>query len=273
MIDTELKAIVNEFNKLLKSDEYITYRNYNAFLEKYSHVFSDKNSNNDLIRFIANKGYEKIEIHNERYINQLLLVHKNYFNRLFEDIDSNISLDDEQRKAIVNEEDYSLIIAGAGKTTTMAAKVKYLIDICHIHPSKIAVVSYTNKATSELESRIKYDFNLKDIDIMTFHSLGMKIIRKIFKNPLEPISENIGKEIITDFVKEVLFPNKELLTKYIKTFNKYNYNGNNMFSKGFVANYQKFATFQDYFSDYKKRKQEQNSHNLKDICDFFMKMS
>jgi DNA helicase-4 len=44
-------------------------------------------------------------------------------------VDPNISLDDDQRRAILTDEDYCLVIAGAGagKTTTVAAKVKYLV--------------------------------------------------------------------------------------------------------------------------------------------------
>ena len=70
---------------------------------------------------------------------------------MYKGIDDNIHLDEEQRRAILTDEDYSLIIAGAGtgKTTTMASKVKYLVDIKGIVPSKIAVMSFTKKATQE----------------------------------------------------------------------------------------------------------------------------
>ena len=43
---------------------------------------------------------------------------------MYKDIDSNIKLDIDQQKAILTDEEYSLIIAGAGtgKTTTMVSK-------------------------------------------------------------------------------------------------------------------------------------------------------
>ena len=95
--------------------------------------------------------------HNQKYIEEALKQEKEYFDNMFKNIDDNIILDVEQRKAILCDEDSSLIIAGAGsgKTTTMAAKVKYLVERKHIDPSKIVVISYTNKATDELEDRIK----------------------------------------------------------------------------------------------------------------------
>lgn len=260
-----LKTFNEEYEELLKSTKFITYRMYNDFLNNHQEYI--KNNLNDLnIREILNHGYKRVEEHNEHYINQKLIEHQSYFDNLMQDIDPSIKLDTEQRRAIVNEEDYSLIIAGAGagKTTTMAAKVKYLIEKCYINPKNIAVISYTNKATNELEDRIKYGFKLP-VDIMTFHSLGIKIVRKLFSNPLNPITENEQKKIITDYIKKVLFPNKKLLTKYIKTFNKYAYKSGKMFSCGFVQNYQKFSTFEEYFTDYKKRKLAENYPNLENI--------
>ena len=72
---------------------------------------------------------------------------------MFEKIDKNINLDVEQRIAILTEEDYSMIIAGAGsgKTTTMAAKVKYLVERLNVNPEEIMLISYTNKAVDELK--------------------------------------------------------------------------------------------------------------------------
>lgn len=41
-----------------------------------------------------------------------------------------IGFDEDQRRVVLTDEDYCLVIAGAGagKTTTVAAKVKYLVD-------------------------------------------------------------------------------------------------------------------------------------------------
>lgn len=101
---------------------------------------------------------------------------------MYKEIDDSVKLDKEQIKAILADEKYSLIIAGAGtgKNTTMASKVKYLVDIKKVDPSKILVMSYTKKATEELESRINDDFNIPVVT--TFHNLAYTYIRKIFYN-------------------------------------------------------------------------------------------
>ena len=46
-------------------------------------------------------------------------------------------------------------VAGAGKTTTVAAKVKYLVDKKKVDPRQILVISFTNKAVNELKERIQ----------------------------------------------------------------------------------------------------------------------
>ena len=98
-------------------------------------------------------SYFNIEDYNQTILSEQYHKYKKYFDEMYKDIDPNIHLDEEQIKAILTDEDYSLILAGAGtgKTTTMASKVKYLVEIKKVHPSKIVVMSYTKKATQELE--------------------------------------------------------------------------------------------------------------------------
>ena len=52
----------------------------------------------------------------------------NYFINMFQNIDKNIILDEQQIKIIKDNSKILLVIAGtgSGKTTTMTAKVKYL---------------------------------------------------------------------------------------------------------------------------------------------------
>ena len=77
-----------------------------------------------------------LDKYNEEVLSEQLVKYKNYFDNMYKDIDPNIQLDEEQRRAILTDEDVSLIIAGAGtgKTTTMSSKVKYLVDIKKVKP-------------------------------------------------------------------------------------------------------------------------------------------
>ena len=80
---------------------------------------------------------------------------------LLDNIDGK-SLDNQQRNAVVINNDANLIIAGAGsgKTLTIAAKVKYLVDSKGIDPSKILLISFTNKAADEMQERITKKLNI-----------------------------------------------------------------------------------------------------------------
>ena len=81
---------------------------------------------------------------NDVILDKMYNDNKEYFENMYKGIDDNIHLDEEQCKAILADEKYSLIIAGAGtgKTTTMVSKVKYLVDKKNADPRKILVMSY-----------------------------------------------------------------------------------------------------------------------------------
>ena len=80
------------------------------------------------------KHEQDIINHNKKFIANKLIELKDYFDNMFNDIDPNIILDEEQRIAILTDEDYNLVVAGAGsgKTTTMMARIKYMTEICGI---------------------------------------------------------------------------------------------------------------------------------------------
>lgn len=245
---------INDFATLMRSPSYISLRTYNNFLDKYDDIFklNNKYCNNkyisEKIDYISNKGYVVLEDHNTKWTSKEINRNQSFFDNMFEDVDPNIKLDDEQKKAVVVDEDSSLIIAGAGsgKTTTIAAKVNYLVKIKHIDPKKIAVISFTNKATEELEQRIVDDFNIP-VDVTTFHALGMKYIRKITGNIVGIASEFEQRKIIEKYIINEIFQDKEKMDFIVQNFSEYFFNG-------FKANYKNFNTFNEYFNNYKKRK-------------------
>ena len=91
---------------------------------------------------------------NEKYIETEKQNQKHYFENMFKNIDENIKLDEEQIKIILTDEDNQLVIAGAGsgKTTTITAKVNYLIEKKNIKDEEILIISFTNKAVNELKN-------------------------------------------------------------------------------------------------------------------------
>ncbi|MBQ9279946.1 MAG: UvrD-helicase domain-containing protein [Clostridia bacterium] len=66
---------------------------------------------------------------------------------------------------------------GSGKTLTIAAKVKYLIDFQNVNPESILLIAFTNKSANEMTERIQKILNTKtNVRALTFHKLGLKII-------------------------------------------------------------------------------------------------
>ena len=196
--------MIEEFINKLNNKEYISNYLYINILERASDKIP-KNFN--------------IEEYNSKILEKLYQENNEYFLSFFKGIDDNIKLDEEQAKAILSDEKYSLIIAGAGtgKTTTMAAKVKYLVEKKNVQPERILVMSYTRKATEELEKRIVLDFNLP-VHVTTFHSLGYEYIKEIFKNrKCIILDRNKRQEIFLNYFKE-LFLNKEKIEEIINNF-------------------------------------------------------
>ena len=97
------------------------------------------------------------------------------------------ALNTQQRKAVHFIDRPLLVLAGAGsgKTGVITQKIVYLINQCKIAPSKIVAVTFTNKAAREMRTRVAANLDkqqLKRLNISTFHTLGLKIIRKEHKS-------------------------------------------------------------------------------------------
>ncbi len=189
-----------------------------------------------------------------------------YLNHIFDEIDPNIKLDAEQKAAILGEDQYSLVIAGAGtgKTTTVAAKVKYLVDIKHVDPQKILVMSYTKKATEELRRRINIDFNIP-ADVTTFHSLGYRYLRYLNPNKkIIPLDNNGKNEIFQKFLKEELFPHKDRLEEMVQLFNDdtimWENPAKHTYGTYFKEHFHEFNSFDNYFSSYISKKISETSN-------------
>ncbi len=89
-------------------------------------------------------------------------------------------LNEEQKKAVLNSDGPMIILAGAGsgKTRVLTYKVIYLIQEKKINPQNILMVTFTNKAATEMKERIqKLSDNPDKPLIGTFHSLCARILR------------------------------------------------------------------------------------------------
>ena len=89
-------------------------------------------------------------------------------------------LNSEQLKAVNHIDGPMLVLAGAGsgKTKVLTNRIANLIEN-GVSPSNILAITFTNKAAREMKDRVSYLIgNINNIQISTFHSLGLKIIKE-----------------------------------------------------------------------------------------------
>ena len=91
-------------------------------------------------------------------------------------------LNPQQKKAVETTEGPLLVVAGAGsgKTSVLTRRVAYLIEENQVAPWSILAITFTNKAASEMKSRIQDLLGpvAESVWISTFHSLGVGILRR-----------------------------------------------------------------------------------------------
>ena len=90
-------------------------------------------------------------------------------------------LTDEQRNAIVADEDRTLVVAaaGSGKTSVIVAKAGWLLHRGYRQPSELLVLAFARDARKELEERLRKRLGGETADrisVRTFHALGLAII-------------------------------------------------------------------------------------------------
>lgn len=115
----------------------------------------------------------------------------------------------DQRQAAEASERFVNVVAGpgTGKTTTLIHRVKYLIEQRNIDPSKILVLTFTNKAAFELVERLRNAGigRASEIWAGTFHAFGLEFLRKFYH--LFQLENNVK---IADKLHQILLLIKEL---------------------------------------------------------------
>ena len=94
------------------------------------------------------------------------------------------NLNKEQIEAVKYINGPLLVLAGAGsgKTKVLTTRIAYLIEE-GISPDNILAITFTNKAAKEMKDRVSklLGFSSKYMQISTFHSFGLKIIKENYE--------------------------------------------------------------------------------------------
>ena len=185
------------------------------------------------------------------------------------------NLNEKQKEAVVNYTGPMLILAGAGsgKTRVLTTKVAYLINEKNIYPENILAITFTNKAAKEMKERI-YSIvgpNAFKIQISTFHSFGLKIIKENckllgYENNFTILDSDDSLSVIKRIMKELNIDSNKYNPKAVK--NAISSNKNEMVDS---KSFEKFVhtdfdeVVKDVYQKYEKSLKINNAMDFDDL--------
>lgn len=184
-------------------------------------------------------------------------------------------LNDKQKEAVLYNDGPLLILAGAGsgKTKVLTTKIAYLIDELDVSPYNILAITFTNKAAKEMKERI-YGLigdTAKYIQISTFHSFGLKLLRENYnylgyESNFTIIDSDDSLTVIKKILKTIGLDPKIYNPKAIR--NKISSCKNELitpeeYKKYAVSDYEEVV--QTVFARYEKTLKENNSVDFDDL--------
>ncbi|MBN3534555.1 ATP-dependent helicase [Mycoplasma procyoni] len=135
-------------------------------------------------------------------------------------VDLIANLNKEQKAAVLYNKGHLRIIAGAGsgKTGVLTRKIAYLIQEELANPSEILAVTFTNKATQEMQERVVDLIGQKGASafITTFHSLCNHILRREievlegYNSGFDILDASDQKSILENIYRKLSITNKDI---------------------------------------------------------------
>ena len=132
-------------------------------------------------------------------------------------------LNDRQKEAVLYGDGPLLIRAGSGKTSVLTKRVAYLIKERNVSPKNIVAITFTNKAAKEMKERIIKEVGKEgyDIQISTFHSFGLRIIKENYEKlgyekNFTIIDSDDSLTVVKKILKEMGIDSTRFNPKFIK---------------------------------------------------------
>ena len=172
-----VSPFLDELKEIKK--EYISNKEAITFLKKYKQLRTNVNlllfPTYIIQQFV--QEYDSFLDNREKYNQDFIYKEIEKYSPYFDNIEGK-KLDLQQRIACVVNDDYNLVLAGAGsgKTLTICGKVGYLVDK-RISPKDILCISFTNKVCDELKERLS-KFTGEEIKVQTFHKIALDILKE-----------------------------------------------------------------------------------------------
>lgn len=234
----------SSYKRLLSLDRFLSYSDTRPLLKAneavYAQLLSAQKQNNlrrfcrkNLIDIELAEGFLRsyfdlqgnrirIKEHNDDFVKAKEKEEGEYLDKILSPIDPRIKLDEDQKQAILRDEDHTLLIAGAGagKTTTLAAKTRYLVERQKVKPEEILLISFTNKAVDELKERINGKLHI-DCPIATFHSAGSALLRGSESERKRIVEEGFLYNSIDDYLRVEVLSDPKMVDALILFFGAY----------------------------------------------------
>ena len=186
------------------------------------------------------------------------------------------NLNDKQKEAVINIDGPMLVLAGAGsgKTKVLTTRVAYLIEQ-GVSPFNILAITFTNKAANEMKERVTnlVGNDAKMIQISTFHSFGLSIIKKHykelgFKSNFTILDSDDSLSTIKRILKDMNLDTKVYSPKFIR--NKISSCKNELMSPGEFEKYADDEITGIAVEVYKKYQEKLRINNSVDFDDLLM---
>ena len=228
--------LLDEVTKVEHSNEYLIsqrfhrlmkqFTGYDALFEKLyqlkQYLTNEEFSQAEELHSIMNEKKEVIRNYNENFVRERLEIHKSFFDG--EDDGLEFPLDEQQRRAIVKDDKHNLVIAGAGsgKTEVLTTRIAYLTRRKDkIKPEKILALAFNKKAKEEIKYRLKKNYRIEKVNVHTFHSFGLSIIRETTGRKPIVIDGDKREERIKKIFKKKIKENKKLQNLFITYISNY----------------------------------------------------
>ena len=190
---------------------------------------------------LLENGEETRVLHNKIFCEEALGKYQSFF----DEVESN-PLTGRQRDSIVGNEDANLVVAGAGsgKTSTIVARIAYLIREELANSDEILTIAFAKKAQVELEERAKDRIGEHGSTVSTFHALGLQIIgdatgQKPSVSSLATDSHNLSR-FLTDAIESLAKNDESSAIQFLTEFSSA------------IVNPYDFQSLDEYYQNVKK---------------------
>src|SRR5256884_1782979 len=150
----------------------------------------------------ANQLCQRLAGNNYQYVQRAISEHSKLL------VDA-LKLDAARREATLRDDERNLVVAaaGSGKTRTLIARVRYLLERGSA-PTNILAITFTNKATEEMEDRLKQmsvpvaDQGSDGVTVSTLHALGKRIVQAATPGPLSIADEHWINSLVASALRD-----------------------------------------------------------------------